>query len=124
MTHLRLAELLNADERDAAEALTHLNVALPELRDMHMQPGLERALGLLEQLEHRAAASRGDATQVLTGREREVARLLAGGRTNRKIADTLVITEGTVEVHVKHILSKLGFKSRAQVAAWATDAHL
>jgi DNA-binding NarL/FixJ family response regulator len=37
-----------------------------------------------------------------------VARLLAAGRSNREIADALVITEGTVEVHVKHILSKLG----------------
>jgi non-specific serine/threonine protein kinase len=34
------------------------------------------------------------------------------------IADTLIISEGTVEVHVKHILSKLGFRSRAQVAGW------
>jgi len=34
-----------------------------------------------------------------------------------------VISEGTVEVHVKHILSKLGFKSRAQVAAWVARAQ-
>jgi DNA-binding NarL/FixJ family response regulator len=58
---------------------------------------------------------------MLTGREREVARSLAAGRTNREIADTLVITEGTVEVHVKHILSRLGLRSRAQVAAWDAD---
>jgi class 3 adenylate cyclase/DNA-binding CsgD family transcriptional regulator len=60
----------------------------------------------------------------LTSREREVARLLAAGRTNREVADILVITEGTVEVHVKHILSKLGLRSRAQVAAWAMDQSL
>jgi predicted ATPase/DNA-binding CsgD family transcriptional regulator/DNA-binding XRE family transcriptional regulator len=53
----------------------------------------------------------------LTSREREVATLLAEGRTNREIADHLVITEGTVEVHVKHVLSKLGRTSRTQVAA-------
>jgi DNA-binding NarL/FixJ family response regulator len=40
------------------------------------------------------------------------------GRSNREIAARLVITEGTVEVHVKHILGKLGVKSRAQVAGW------
>jgi DNA-binding NarL/FixJ family response regulator len=49
---------------------------------------------------------------------------LAAGRSNREIADALVITEGTVEVHVKHILGKLGLRSRAQVAAWASDERL
>ena len=41
-----------------------------------------------------------------------------------EIADILVITEGTVEVPVKRILSKLGFRPRAQVAAWAADGRL
>jgi DNA-binding NarL/FixJ family response regulator len=50
--------------------------------------------------------------------------LVAAGRSNREIADALVIAEGTVEVHVKHILSKLGFRSRAQVAAWAANESL
>jgi non-specific serine/threonine protein kinase len=53
-----------------------------------------------------------------------VARLIAAGRSNREVADTLMITEGTVEVHVKHILSKLGFRSRAQVAGWAANKSL
>jgi DNA-binding NarL/FixJ family response regulator len=116
--------LLVQDRRLArSEALEHLNVAIPELREMKMQPGLERALSLLDQVEHRAAAPVADAnvSQLLTRREREVVRLLAAGRSNRDIADMLVITEGTVEVHVKHILSKLGLRSRAQVASWAAD---
>jgi non-specific serine/threonine protein kinase len=46
---------------------------------------------------------------------------VADGRSNREIAERLVITEGTVEVHVKHILSKLGFRSRTQVATWVAD---
>jgi DNA-binding NarL/FixJ family response regulator len=54
----------------------------------------------------------------LTAREREIASLMAGGLSNREISGRLVISEGTVEVHVKHILSKLGFRSRSQVAAW------
>jgi non-specific serine/threonine protein kinase len=54
----------------------------------------------------------------LTAREREIASLVAGGRTNREIGARLLITEGTVEVHVKHILGKLGFRSRSQVAVW------
>jgi hypothetical protein len=53
-----------------------------------------------------------------------VASLLAAGRSNRDIAQLLVISEGTVEVHVKHILSKLGVKSRGQVAAWANEHGL
>ncbi len=44
--------------------------------------------------------------------------LIADGLSNREISGRLVISEGTVEVHVKHILSKLGFRSRSQVAAW------
>ena len=58
---------------------------------------------------------------MLTRREREVAMLVARGLTNRQIADALTIAEGTAGVHVDHILSKLGFRSRAQVAAWAVE---
>jgi DNA-binding CsgD family transcriptional regulator/transcriptional regulator with XRE-family HTH domain len=61
---------------------------------------------------------------LLTAREREVAVLLARGLTNRQIAEMLVIAEGTAGVHVDHILNKLGFRSRAQVAAWAAEHGL
>jgi DNA-binding CsgD family transcriptional regulator len=119
LAHLGLAELL-LKEGDEFEALEHLDLAIPELRDMKMQPALGRGLSLLEQVQHRTPVAASDApiSHVLTGRERDVAQLLAAGRSNREIADTLVITEGTVEVHVKHILSKLGFRSRSQVAGW------
>jgi DNA-binding CsgD family transcriptional regulator len=60
----------------------------------------------------------------LTRREREVAALIARGLTNRQIAAELVITEGTVGVHVEHILDKLVCRSRAQVAAWAVEHGL
>jgi DNA-binding NarL/FixJ family response regulator len=46
------------------------------------------------------------------------------GLTNRQIADALVIADGTAGVHVDHILNKLGFRSRAQVAAWAVEHGL
>jgi non-specific serine/threonine protein kinase len=58
----------------------------------------------------------------LTAREREVAGLIAEGRTNRQIAEALSISRNTVERHVENILNKLGLASRAQVAAWAV-AH-
>jgi non-specific serine/threonine protein kinase len=54
----------------------------------------------------------------LTRREREIADLVAQGRTNKEIAETLVIAQRTVEGHVQHILTKLDFTSRAQVAGW------
>jgi DNA-binding NarL/FixJ family response regulator len=60
----------------------------------------------------------------LTERERQVAGLIARGRSNREIAKTLVVSERTVETHVGNILSKLGFDSRAQIAAWATRTGL
>jgi non-specific serine/threonine protein kinase len=53
-----------------------------------------------------------------------VAALVARGRTNRQIAQELIITQGTVANHVEHILGKLGFDNRAQIAAWATEQGL
>jgi DNA-binding CsgD family transcriptional regulator len=60
----------------------------------------------------------------LTARECEVASLIVQGKTSREIADLLVITERTAEVHVSNILGKLGFTSRAQIAAWAVERGL
>jgi non-specific serine/threonine protein kinase len=56
----------------------------------------------------------------LTDREYEVARLTAQGLSNRQIAARLGISQRTAESHVGNILRKLGFASRAQLAAWAT----
>ncbi|HET9905008.1 MAG TPA: LuxR C-terminal-related transcriptional regulator, partial [Anaerolineales bacterium] len=60
----------------------------------------------------------------LTAREREVARLVAEGNSNREIAESLFLSERTVENHVGNILMKLGFDSRAQVAVWAVEKGL
>ncbi len=60
----------------------------------------------------------------LTPREREAARLVAQGQTNRQIAATLVISERTADAHVQNILNKLGFSSRVQIAAWAVERGL
>ncbi|HEU5025264.1 MAG TPA: LuxR C-terminal-related transcriptional regulator [Spirillospora sp.] len=59
----------------------------------------------------------------LTPRELEVAALLAAGLTNREIAAELVISPGTAGRHVANILGRLGFGSRAQVAAWWAARH-
>jgi non-specific serine/threonine protein kinase len=60
----------------------------------------------------------------LTAREQEVAALVARGLTNYEIAERLVITRRTAEAHVTHILSKLGLRSRAQIALWAAQHGL
>jgi DNA-binding NarL/FixJ family response regulator len=63
----------------------------------------------------------GSQAPVLTWREGEVANLIARGYANRQIAAELVISERTVHAHVRNILAKLDFASRAQVAAWAAQ---
>jgi ATP/maltotriose-dependent transcriptional regulator MalT len=60
----------------------------------------------------------------LTRREIEVLRLVAGGKSNRQIAQTLVISEYTVARHVQNILAKLGVSSRAAAAAFAVEHQL
>jgi DNA-binding NarL/FixJ family response regulator len=60
----------------------------------------------------------------LTERERDVAILIMQGKTNRQIAETLVLSERTVQVHITNILGKLGFSSRAQIAVWSAEKGL
>lgn len=57
----------------------------------------------------------------LTPRQREVAELVAQGRTNKEIAATLYIAERTAENHIQSILQTLGFRTRSQIATWATE---
>jgi predicted ATPase/DNA-binding CsgD family transcriptional regulator len=65
----------------------------------------------------KAARSSGD----LSKRELEVAQLVATGMTSRAIAERLFLSERTVESHLEHVLTKLGFSSRAQVAGWVAE---
>lgn len=61
---------------------------------------------------------------LLTDREQQVLRCLADGQSNKRIARTLSITEGTVKVHMKNLLKKLSFRSRVEAAVWmAQQAH-
>ena len=61
---------------------------------------------------------------VLTSREREVAELIAKGKTNRDIAEELVLSKRTVEKHVANILAKLEFTGRAQIVRWVIEKEL
>ena len=59
----------------------------------------------------------------LTAREREVAALVAQGRSNREIGDQMVVSERTVEKHVENILAKLAFSSRARSRPGRSRKH-
>ena len=60
---------------------------------------------------------------VLTPRQLQVAALVARGCSNRQIGEELVITERSAESHVERIRARLGFRSRAQIAAWYVATH-
>lgn len=84
---------------------------------MNFEEAVVFALG-----EHTPPASpRSDHTTSLTKRERQVADLVSKGLTNKAIANELVISQRTAQGHVENILTKLGFTSRAQIAAWVVE---
>lgn len=72
----------------------------------------------LDQAERGGGGGYGSAAE-LTAREADVFQLMVEGATNKAIAERLVITEGTVKSHVKHILRKFGAANRAQAIAWS-----
>jgi NarL family two-component system response regulator LiaR len=88
------------------------------------QPSLEPsiALKMLHELSH--PSEQPPTLDPLSEREMEVLRLLAQGKSNREIADQLVITELTVKTHVSNILSKLHLASRTQAALYALKEGL
>ncbi|WP_415394310.1 protein kinase domain-containing protein (plasmid) [Rhodococcus globerulus] len=82
--------------------------------------GAAIAFALHEQPPNAFARDNDRATR-LTKRERQIADLIAEGLTNQAIASRLVISPRTAQGHVEHILAKLGFTSRTQVAAWVVE---
>jgi len=67
---------------------------------------------------------RDEQIESLTPREVEVLRLLSQGQTNPQIAKNLLVSRGTVKIHVQHIISKLGVSDRTQAAVRAIEAGL
>jgi non-specific serine/threonine protein kinase len=109
-------ELARALGPQEADSLMHAG------RTMPVQQAADLALAVA------LGAGPGDADRSgqvpLTPRERQVAALVASGRTNRQIGRVLGISEKTAEVHLHHVMSKLDARSRAEVAAWAVTHHL
>jgi non-specific serine/threonine protein kinase len=69
----------------------------------------------------RAAGGGPGGGKSLTRREREVAALVADGLGNREIAERLYLSKRTVDSHIEHIFTKLGFTSRTQLAGWVLE---
>ena len=89
-------------------------------RGLSREAALRLALG--ERVQAPSAPSDGAGLDVLGKRETDVARLVAEGLTNKQIGARLFISERTVDSHVRNILNKLGFNSRAQIAGWIAES--
>jgi NarL family two-component system response regulator LiaR len=87
-----------------------------------LHPDIARKL--VEQVAHQAGPAPEPQAEQLTGREREVVRLVAQGRSNSEIARALVISDKTVKTHISNILSKLGLQDRTQLAIYAIKRGL
>jgi DNA-binding CsgD family transcriptional regulator len=103
-----------AGRGDYALARTLAQQAAQETRRLDMPGPADRAERLLHDIQE--AIQVGDP---LTTREREIAELVSAGLTNRAIADRLVLSERTIEGHVRSVLAKLQLTNRTELAAWA-----
>ena len=94
---------------------------LESARDVYQRLGAVRDAGRVTKL---AGLTGRAAPGGLTARELEIVRLVATGRTNRAIAEELVISEKTVARHLSNVFSKLGVSSRSAVTAFAYEHQL
>jgi len=116
--HLATTLLARNGPGDGDRAEREARDADRTVRALGMAAYVDRARALVAQ----AGGRRRPAS--LSAREGEVAGLVAEGLTNRQIADRLVISERTAENHVQHILTKLGFATRSQIAAWVIAGRM
>jgi len=102
------------DELRSARVLA--DQAAAEFRRLDMPGPLAAASALLADLD-----VLGRTDNPFTARESEIATLVAEAMSNKDIAGRLYLSERTVETHVRHILGKLGFTSRTEIATWAVQ---
>src|ERR1700694_1460660 len=114
-----LAPLLDQAEESAVASLgrAKFDAEFTAGKRMNREAAIRLALGESGQTRARSAVGETSAG-VLGKREADVARLVAEGLTNKQIATRLFISERTVDSHVRSILNKLGFNSRAQIGGW------
>ncbi len=116
---LELAQALPAERPD--EAIAEARVALATFARLDAGRHVDAATAVLRNLGVRSTTgSKGSG--LLTKREAEVLELVSHGLSNPEISDRLFISRKTVEHHVGNVLSKLGLRSRAEAAAYATRA--
>ena len=109
--HLTLAREADAERAAIVERIGPQARGLAWAEDIAAAPGIARR-------------SSAPIAGSLSPREREIATLIADGLSNHEIAEALVITERTAANHIQHILNKLGFHSRAQIAAWVVERSI
>jgi DNA-binding CsgD family transcriptional regulator/tetratricopeptide (TPR) repeat protein len=119
LAHLAMAKALVASAAPANQALAHLDDCLHLSRQLGLAPATAEATALVDEL----TGVRGGAA-TLTAREREIASLVGAGLSNRVIAEKFVLSERTVETHVRNLLAKLGLTNRTQVANWVARTEL
>ena len=84
----------------------------------------ERLINLLaHNMRYEASHPKTSSEAGLTEQEQRILELIAAGKSNKLIARDLGIAEGTVKVHVKHVLRKLNLRSRVEAAVWFVDQH-
>jgi len=116
LSRLGLAKALaaGADPGDLPTARALVTEAAAEFRRLGLPGPLAAADALLARTD---AAAR--AANPLSPRETEVASLIALAMSNKQIAERLVLSERTVETHVRSILAKLGYSTRTEIATWS-----
>ncbi len=117
-----LAPLVAQAEESAIVALgaARFEAEFKAGKGLRRDTAIRLALG---QPDHAAAAASDDGSVAPLGkREADVARLVADGLSNKQIGARLFISERTVDSHVRSILNKLGFNSRAQIAGWMASS--
>ena len=119
-----LAPLIAMAEASATAALgaSKFQAEMNAGKRLSRDEAIRLALGEPAQVSPRAAAN-GDGRGPLGKREADVARLVAQGLSNKQIGTRLFISERTVDSHVRSILNKLGFNSRAQIAGWIASSN-
>ena len=109
--------------RDLAQAIQAVHRGIYQL-DPTVADQLKALLSRAQTAREQPGALKAIDEADLTERELEVLRLIARGATNREIAETLVISEGTVKNHISNILGRLNLRDRTQAAIYARDHGL